>query len=121
AGVSPPLRGWEIHGELRPAREVGGDFYDCFRLEDGRLYFVLGDVSDKGVPAALFMAVTKTLLSVSAVSGDSPAAILDRGNQRTALAHEEGMFVTAFCGILEPGTRPGGHPDAGRHPPVLLP
>ena len=116
----PPLPGWEIHGELRPAREVGGDFYDCFRLEDGRLYFVLGDVSDKGVPAALFMAVTKTLLGVSAVSGDSPAAILDRVNQRTALANEECMFVTAFCGILEPDTGRIAYTNAGHNPPFVL-
>src|SRR5262249_11942975 len=86
--TSPPLPGWEIHGDLRPAREVGGDFYDCFQLEDGRLYFALGDVSDKGVPAALFMAVTKTLLGASAVTGDSPAAIVDRVNRRTVLANE---------------------------------
>ena len=116
----PPLPGWEIHGDLRPAREVGGDFYDCFLLEDGRLYFALGDVSDKGVPAALFMAVTKTLLGASAVTGDSPAAIVDRVNRRTVLANEQCMFITAFCGILDPGTGRVVYTNAGHNPPLAL-
>ena len=116
----PPLPGWEIHGDLRPAREVGGDFYDCFLLEDGRLYFALGDVSDKGVPAALFMAVTKTLLGASAVIGDSPAAIVDRVNRRTVLANEQCMFITAFCGILDPDTGRVVYTNAGHNPPLAL-
>ena len=117
----PPLPGWEIHGELRPAREVGGDFYDCFLLDDGRLYFVLGDVSDKGVPAALFMAVTKTLLGASAAAaGDSPAAIVDRVNRRTVLANDKSMFVTAFCGILDPDTGHVTYTNAGHNPPLAL-
>jgi len=116
----PPLAGWEIYGELRPAREVGGDFYDCFLLEDGRLYFVLGDVSDKGVPAALFMAVTKTLLGVSAGAGDSPAAILERVNQRTSRGNDECMFATAFCGILEPESGRLAYTNAGHNPPFAL-
>ncbi|HKC98594.1 MAG TPA: SpoIIE family protein phosphatase, partial [Methylomirabilota bacterium] len=116
----PPLPGWEIHGDLRPAREVGGDFYDCFLLEDGRLYFALGDVSDKGVPAALFMAVTKTLLGASAVTGDSPAAIVDRVNRRTVLANEQCMFITAFCGILDPDTGRVVYTNAGHNPPLVL-
>jgi phosphoserine phosphatase RsbU/P len=116
----PPLQGWEIHGDLRPAREVGGDFYDCFLLQDGRLYFALGDVSDKGVPAALFMAVTKTLLAASAVTGDSPAAIIDRVNRRTVLANEQCMFITAFCGILEPDTGHVVYTNAGHNPPLAL-
>jgi serine phosphatase RsbU (regulator of sigma subunit)/ABC-type amino acid transport substrate-binding protein/anti-sigma regulatory factor (Ser/Thr protein kinase) len=116
----PPLPGWELHGELRPAREVGGDFYDCFLLEDGRLYFALGDVSDKGVPAALFMAVTKTLLGASAVAGDSPAAIVDRVNRRTVLANDGCMFVTAFCGLLDPDTGHVTYTNAGHNPPLAL-
>ena len=116
----PPLPGWEIHGDLRPAHEVGGDFYDCFLLEDGRLYFALGDVSDKGVPAALFMAVTKTLLGASAVTGDSPAAIVDRVNRRTVLANEQCMFITAFCGILDPDTGHVVYTNAGHNPPLAL-
>src|SRR5262247_3361043 len=108
----PPLPGWEIHGDLRPAREEGGDFYDCFLLEDGRRYFALGDVSDKGVPAALFMAVTKTLLGASAITGDSPAAIVDRVNRRTVLTNDQCMFITALCGILDP--------DTGHNPPLAV-
>ena len=116
----PPLPGWEIHGDLQPAREVGGDFYDCFLLEDGRLYFVLGDVSDKGVPAALFMAVTKTLLAASAVTGDSPDAIVDRVNRRTVVANDQCMFITAFCGILDPDTGRVVYANAGHNPPLAL-
>jgi ABC-type amino acid transport substrate-binding protein/anti-sigma regulatory factor (Ser/Thr protein kinase) len=116
----PPLPGWEIHGDLQPAREVGGDFYDCFLLEDGRLYFVLGDVSDKGVPAALFMAVTKTLFSASAAIGDSPAAIVDRVNRRTVLGNDQCMFITAFCGILDPETGHVVYTNAGHNPPLAL-
>jgi sigma-B regulation protein RsbU (phosphoserine phosphatase) len=99
---------------------VGGDFYDCFLLEDGRLYFALGDVSDKGVPAALFMAVTKTLLAASAVTGDSPAAIVDRVNRRTVLANDQCMFITAFCGILDPDTGRVVYTNAGHNPPLAL-
>ena len=99
---------------------MGGDFYDCFLLEDGRLYFALGDVSDKGVPAALFMAVTKTLLGASAVTGDSPAAIVDRVNRRTVLANEQCMFITAFCGILDPDTGHVVYTNAGHNPPLAL-
>ena len=116
----PPLSGWEIHGELRPAREVGGDFYDCFLLDDGRLYFILGDVSGKGVPAALFMAVTKTLLAASATAGDSPAVILDHVNRQTSLGNDKCMFVTAFCGILHPGTGRVVYTNAGHNPPLAL-
>ena len=116
----PALPGWQIHGELRPAREVGGDFYDCFLLDDGRLYFVLGDVSDKGVPAALFMAVTKTLLGASAATCDSPAAVMDRVNSRTAPDNDKCMFVTAFCGILEPDTGRIIYANAGHNPPMAV-
>jgi serine phosphatase RsbU (regulator of sigma subunit)/ABC-type amino acid transport substrate-binding protein/anti-sigma regulatory factor (Ser/Thr protein kinase) len=116
----PPLPGWEIHGELRPARQVGGDFYDCFLLDDGRLYFVLGDVSDKGVPAALFMAVTKTLLAASAARGNSPAVILDHANRQTSLVNNECMFVTAFCGVLDPATGRVIYTNAGHDAPLVL-
>src|SRR5262249_36625563 len=116
----PPLPGWEIHGDLRPAREVGGDFYDCFLLEDGRLYFALGDVSDKGVPAALFMAVTKTLLAPPAVPGASPPAMGHRVTRPTVAANEQCMFIPAFCAPLDPDPGRVVYTTAGHTPPLAL-
>jgi serine phosphatase RsbU (regulator of sigma subunit)/ABC-type amino acid transport substrate-binding protein/anti-sigma regulatory factor (Ser/Thr protein kinase) len=116
----PTLPGYEIAGVLQPARAVGGDFYDCFLLDQDHLYFVLGDVSDKGVPAALFMAVTQTLLSASTLAAHSPAAIVARVNQQTALHNDAGMFITVFCGILDIGTGRIMYANAGHNPPLLL-
>lgn len=118
--VYPTLPGYDIHGTLQPAREVGGDFYDCFLLDDHHLYFVLGDVSDKGVPAALFMAVTKTLLGASAAASDSPAAILAYVNHQTSLNNDGCMFVTVFCGILDVRTGRVVYANAGHNPPAVL-
>jgi sigma-B regulation protein RsbU (phosphoserine phosphatase) len=116
----PALPGYEIAGALQPARAVGGDFYDCFLLDQDHLYFVLGDVSDKGVPAALFMAVTQTLLSASALTASSPAAIVTRVNRQTTLHNDACMFVTVFCGILDLGTGRVVYANAGHNPPLLL-
>ena len=116
----PVIPGYEIYGTLQPAREVGGDFYDCFPLDDDHLCIVLGDVSGKGVPAALFMAVTKTLLSAAAVAADSPAPILTRVNEKISLNNDACMFVTVFCGILH---RPSGrivYTNAGHNPPAVI-
>jgi sigma-B regulation protein RsbU (phosphoserine phosphatase) len=99
---------------------VGGDFYDCFLVDTDHLYFVLGDVSDKGVPAALLMAVTKTLLGASAAGADSPAAILGRVNHQTVVNNDACMFVTVFCGILDVRTGRVLYMNAGHNPPAVL-
>ena len=94
---------FEIFAEMIPAREVGGDFYDFFLIDDERLGLVIGDVSGKGVPAALFMAVTRTLLKSTALTGLPPAACLQRVNSLLCLENASEMFVTLFYGILHTG------------------
>ena len=115
----PALPGWDIHGVLQPARAVGGDFYDCALLDERRLYITLGDVSDKGVPAALFMAATKTRLGASVATADSPAAVLTRVNRDTARNNDQCMFVTVWCGILDIGSGTITYANAGHNPPAV--
>gem|GEM_PF-407175 len=87
---------------LEPAREVGGDLYDFFTTPDGRLAFVVGDVSDKGVPAALFMAMTSTLVRSALGAGLDPAAAMSRVNEILSANNPRNMFVTLFIGLLDP-------------------
>ena len=115
----PALPGWDIHGILQPAREVGGDFYDCALLDERRLYVTLGDVSDKGVPAALFMAATKTRLGASVAAAGSPAAVLTRVNRDTVRNNDLCMFVTVWCGILDVGSGRITYANAGHNPPAV--
>ncbi|MEF3312960.1 SpoIIE family protein phosphatase [Paenibacillus sp. GYB004] len=103
----------EVHALLRPAREVGGDFYDYFRLGERELFFALGDVSDKGIPAALFMAMIMTLIKGRMSEGMSPGELLTEVN-RELYKDDSTMFATIFCGVLnaESGTltySEGGH------------
>lgn len=92
---------FEIHAVLEPAKEVGGDFYDFFFIDDNHLFFVVGDVSGKGVPASLFMAVTRTLLRSAAEAKTGPEKILAAINNELCRDNDTGMFVTVFCGILD--------------------
>jgi sigma-B regulation protein RsbU (phosphoserine phosphatase) len=115
----PALPGWDIHGVLQPAREVGGDFYDCALLDERRLYVTLGDVSDKGVPAALFMAATKTRLGASVTAAGSPAALLTSVNRDTVRNNDRCMFVTVWCGILDLGSGRITYANAGHNPPAV--
>lgn len=105
---------------ILPAREVGGDFYDYFLLEDGRIGVVIADVSGKGVPAAFFMAICRTLLKASARFLGSPAATLARVNTLLAAQNEEMMFVTLFYGILEPDSGRFVYANGGHNVPALL-
>jgi serine phosphatase RsbU (regulator of sigma subunit) len=99
----PEGRRYEVFAALRPARSVGGDFYDFFE-EHGRFWFSVGDVSGKGVGAALFMAVTKTLLRAGAGAGASPAEVLARVNRELSRDNEQMMFATVFVGSLDPSS-----------------
>lgn len=90
----------EWQGLLEPAKAVGGDFYNVFRREGHALWFVIGDVSDKGVPAALFMARTMTVLEVAAETGSSPGAVLSEAAAHLAERNESCMFATVLCGML---------------------
>jgi sigma-B regulation protein RsbU (phosphoserine phosphatase) len=119
----PPISGRqqvEIASFLEPAREVGGDLYDYFMLSDQRLFFAVGDVSDKGVPAALFMAVTKTLMKGLAEVNLDPADILQRVNAELAQDNEASMFATVVCGILDLPSGAVTYSNAGHNPPVIL-
>jgi len=97
----PDRREFALHAQMIPAREVGGDFYDFFLIDDRRLGFVIGDVSGKGVPAALFMAVSKTLLKATALKGGAPHECLQQVNRVLCLESVDEMFVTVFYGILD--------------------
>ena len=99
---------------------MGGDFYDFFPIDDSHLCFSIGDVSDKGVPAALFMAGTKFLLRNSTVKGIGPAEILTRVNQTLCCENEAGLFVTIFCGIFNTKTGEILYSDGGHNPPFFL-
>ncbi|GGI46759.1 hypothetical protein GCM10008018_18680 [Paenibacillus marchantiophytorum] len=104
---------------IRPAREVGGDFYDYFPIDDNRLFFILGDVSDKGIPAALFMAVTMTLLKGKMTAEMTPGELLTAVN-RELYKDDSSMFATIFCGLLDVGTGQLLYSDGGHCPPYLM-
>src|SRR5829696_7345716 len=100
----PDLPGWQIAAYYRPAREVGGDFYDVIPLSDGRVAFVVGDVTDKGVPAALVMSATRSVLRASAQRLIEPGEVLERVNEHLCPDMPEKMFVTCLYGVLDPAT-----------------
>ncbi len=110
----------DLYAGLWPAREVGGDLYDYFLTRDGRLLFAIGDVSDKGVPAALFMAVTKAIMKGMADSTSDPGELLLAMNQELIKNNRAMMFVTMFCALLEPKTGQITYASAGHNPPLLI-
>jgi serine phosphatase RsbU (regulator of sigma subunit)/anti-sigma regulatory factor (Ser/Thr protein kinase) len=98
----PHLPGWQVAAYYRPAREVGGDFYDVIPLPDGRVAFVVGDVTDKGVPAALVMSATRSVLRASATRLIEPGVVLERVNEHLCPDMPAKMFVTCLYGVLDP-------------------
>jgi serine phosphatase RsbU (regulator of sigma subunit) len=98
----PKLPGYDVAAYYKPADEVGGDFYDFLELEDGRLGLVVGDVTDKGVPAALVMATTRTMLRAAAQRLFSPGEVLRRANEALVTDIPPTMFITCLYAILEP-------------------
>lgn len=116
----PDVPEFDLYAFLQPAREVGGDLYDFYRIDDERVCFVLGDVSGKGVPASLFMAVTMTLIKMTAAKGFSPDRILQEVNAQLSRDNSSSMFVTLFCGILNTGSGEIWYANGGHNPPVLL-
>jgi sigma-B regulation protein RsbU (phosphoserine phosphatase) len=115
-----PNRGeFELFATMQPAKEVGGDFYDFFYINDDTLAVVMADVSGKGVPAALFMVIAKTLIKTNALRGLSPKEVFEVSNNLLCENNEADMFVTAFMGYLD---IPGGKftfVNAGHNPPLL--
>jgi sigma-B regulation protein RsbU (phosphoserine phosphatase) len=116
----PDRNEFDIFAALVPAKEVGGDLYDFFFIDEDRLCFAVGDVSGKGVPAALFMAVTKTLFRATAGNGGTPGEILARLNTEISRDNESCMFVTFFCGILNIRTGQVDYSNGGHNLPYHL-
>ena len=111
---------FNLFAVIEPAKEVGGDFYDFFMIDDSHLCLVMADVSGKGVPASLFMAVTKTLIKATAKVGLSPADILSQVNDEISHDNEQSMFVTVFCGVLDLQSGELVYTNAGHNPPLLI-
>ncbi|MBJ3776340.1 PP2C family protein-serine/threonine phosphatase [Acuticoccus mangrovi] len=115
----PEHPAFRIYGLMETAKEVGGDFYDYFMIDDRRLGIVVADVSGKGVAAALFMAITRTLIKATAQSAPSPAATVTEVNTFLAADNEQMMFVTLFHGVLDLDTGSLTFVNAGHNPPLL--
>jgi serine phosphatase RsbU (regulator of sigma subunit)/anti-sigma regulatory factor (Ser/Thr protein kinase) len=110
---------FSVYATLQPSREVGGDFYDFFFIDENRFCFCIGDVSGKGVPAALFMAVTKTLIKSRAVDDISTASIITHVNDELSRDNKAFMFVTIFICILDIRTGELVYSNAGHNPPYI--
>ncbi len=110
---------FDIYATMNPAKEVGGDFYDFFLVDDDHLCMVMADVSGKGVPAALFMMASKIILANNAMTGKSPAKILTDTNAAICSNNREEMFVTVWLGILEISTGKLIYANAGHENPVV--
>jgi len=108
----------DLHAEMHPARDIGGDFYDYAVLDDGRLAVTVADVSGKGIPAALFMAVSRTVLR--SVGGRDLAGRMAECNRLLSADNSASMFVTLFHGVLDPDTGQFEYCNAGHNPPYLM-
>ncbi|WP_200284835.1 ABC transporter substrate binding protein [Rhabdochromatium marinum] len=112
--------GIDLHAHLLPAKEVGGDLYDFFAIDETHLCIAVGDVADKGIPAALFMAVAKTLIRAKAEPGLGPEIILNKVNAELVRDNEQCLFVTLFLGIFEPTNGLLHYVNAGHNPPYHI-
>src|SRR5829696_9701945 len=117
----PTLEGWQITPYHQPAREVGGDFYDFFELEGGRVGVVVGDATGKGIPAALVAEATSHMLRVvaQALGSSSPSEVLARVNKTLLARIPQNMFVTCFYAVLDPKRGNLSYANAGHDLPYL--
>ena len=116
----PEIPNIDLFASIQPAWEVGGDLYDFFLTDNGHIFFAIGDVAGKGVPASLFMAIARTLLKVSARKGLAPHSILREVNAELCSNNDSCTFVTLFCGILDPATGDVRYANAGHNPPLVV-
>jgi sigma-B regulation protein RsbU (phosphoserine phosphatase) len=115
----PHRTDFDLYATMQPAKEVGGDFYDFFMTDDDNMFVVIADVSGKGVPAALFMVIAKTLLKNNAQLGLLPAEILSKTNEQLNDGNDTEMFVTVFIGRLQLSTGKFTFANAGHNPPAI--
>ncbi|MCR4716142.1 MAG: PP2C family protein-serine/threonine phosphatase [Lachnospiraceae bacterium] len=116
----PDRTEFDIYASATPAKEVGGDFYDFFMIDDSHLAILIADVSDKGIGAALFMSASKIIIKTRALLGGSPAKILKYADQRIAENNEMGMFVTVWMAIIDLETGQVNACNAGHEYPAIL-
>ncbi len=116
----PEHPNWAGYAEMTAARQVGGDFYDFFQLDDHRIGVVMADVSGKGVPAAFFMAVARTVLQAEAMKGGSPGQVMEEANNQICRDNPLELFVTVFYGILDARTGEFHYANAGHNAPMLV-
>jgi len=116
----PQHPGWELAARWKTALQVGGDFYDVIELADHKLGIIIADVADKGVPAALFMALTRTLVRAAVAENLSPAEVLKRVNDLLIPDTRQGMFVTAVYAVLDQDNGEITYANAGHNPPLWI-
>lgn len=116
----PDRSEFDVYAQMTPAKEVGGDFYDFFLVDEDHLAIVIADVSSKGVPAALFMVIAKTLIKNHAMSLESLGDVFYRVNNQLCEGNEEGMFVTAWMGVVTISTGEFEFVNAGHNPQLLM-
>ena len=115
----PERNEFDLYATMNPAKEVGGDFYDFFLVDDDHIALVMADVSGKGVPAALFMVIAKTLIKNRTQMGGNPAEILGYVNEQLCEGNEADMFVTVWLGIIEISSGKGLAANAGHEYPAI--
>lgn len=116
----PGLTSFDVYGSMVAAKEVGGDFFDFFLIDSNRLGFVIGDVSGKGIPAAIFMAISRTLIRAVGIKGVSASECLSLVNSLLCKDNVSSMFVTVFYGILNISTGEVEYVNAGHNPPYVI-
>jgi phosphoserine phosphatase RsbU/P len=116
----PERTDFDIYAQTMPAREVGGDFYDLFLVDRSHVCFVIGDASGKGIPAALFMAYTKTLIKAKASADLDTGILMQDVNDELSRGNTADMFITVFCAILNTETGEMRYTNGGHNPPVIM-
>ena len=116
----PDRPGCRIFANMKPARNVGGDFFDVIHLADGRIGIAIADVSDKGVPAALFMMSCRTLIKGAAIGKTNPGEVLHEVNQLLQEDNDAAMFVTVFYGVYDPDSRRFHYANGGHNSPLVV-